>query len=431
MRNKTGILIMMCLSMLLAYIPWYNYSAVAGLLSKQYSLNPISVGLVISAFQLGYVVMVPFTGWLADRVGIRLVLMVATAATFVFSMAFGLFANSYVSILVLRLLTGVACGAIYAPGMSLISNWFEPRRRGMAIGAYTGALTAAYAGSYFIAAPIAAAYGWRAGIIWSSLPALLGFILLFWVLEAPKEAHLAYDGAAAPAAIPPEPCPTGGYAGPGLVTLSYMGHMWELYTFWGWIGPSMVAAAVIGGASLVHATAFGGILAAAIILIGAPACYLWGLFADRFGRFASIVVALVLSGVAELLIGWLVHSLILMTLVGLWIGFWVIADSAQYKAALTEMSEKRVRTTLLGFQSALGFLMGVFGPAIFGAMVKTANPGIVNPADAQVWWPAFSFLAIFPVIGILAAIGLARTRQGHLMTGGRHSVSPSRPASVA
>lgn len=425
MRSKTGILTMMCLSMLLAYIPWYNYSAVAGLLSKQYHLNAIETGLVISLFQLGYVIMVPFTGWLADRFGIRLVLMVATLLTAVFSTAFGLFANSYVSIMVLRLLTGMAAGAIYAPGMALLANWFEPRRRGMALGAYTGALVAAYAGSYFIAAPVAAAFGWRAGVLWSSLPAFLGFIFLFWVSETPQESHLAYDGAARPAAVLPQPSPAGGYAGPGLVTLSYMGHMWELYTFWGWIGPAMVAAAVMSGMAATHATAYGGILAAIIILIGAPASYLWGLAADRFGRVFSIIFALVCSGLAEFLIGWLVHNLALMTVVGLWIGFWVIADSAQYKAGLTEMSEKRVRTTFLGFQSSLGFLMGVFGPTLFGVILKAYNPGILNPVQAHVWWPAFSLLGITPVIGILAAMALARSRQGQLMTGGSHSPAAS------
>ncbi|MDA8065336.1 MAG: MFS transporter [Thermaerobacter sp.] len=424
MRSKTGILILMCLSMVLAYIPWYNYSAVAGLLSKQYHLNSFEVGLVISVFQLGYVIVVPFTGWLADRVGIRLILMVATILTAVFSTAFALFADSYVSILILRLLTGMAAGAIYAPGMALLSNWFEPRRRGMALGAYTGALVAAYAGSYFIAAPVAASFGWRAGVLWSSLPAFVGFVILFWVLESPPQAHLAFDGAGRPAAMLPQPCPAGGYAGPGLVTLSYMGHMWELYTFWGWIGPAMVAAAVMSGVAVTHAVAYGGVLAAVIILIGAPACYLWGLAADRFGRYFSIVFALVCSGAAEFLIGWTVHSVLLMTIVGLWIGFWVIADSAQYKAGLTEMSEKRVRTTLLGFQSALGFLMGVFGPAAFGALVMAFNHGIVNPVHATVWWPAFSILGLSPIIGIIAAMLLHHyTRQGQLMTGGRHSVS--------
>lgn len=426
MRSKNGILALMSLSMLLAYIPWYNYSAVAALMAKQFHLTPVDTGIVISVFQLGYVIVVPFTGWLADRFGIRLMLMIATAATFVFSMSFGLFANSYTSIIVLRLLTGMSCGAIYAPGMSLISNWFEPRRRGMAIGLYTAALTAAYAGSYFVAAPIAAAYGWRSGIIWSSVPALLGFILLFWVLEAPKEARLAYDGAGTLPALSPK----GGYAGPGLITLAYMGHMWELYTFWGWIGPAMVAAVVMSGATVAHATASGGVLAATVILIGAVSSYLWGIFADRYGRFNSIVIALVCSGIGELILGFTVHNVALMTIVGLWVGFWVIADSAQYKAGLTEMSEKRVRTTMLGFQSAVGFLMGVPGPALFGAMIAGYNPGVLA-AHATIWYPAFLVLAVAAAIGILAAIGLAHVRQAQFLTGHRNQIVPAETTSAS
>ncbi|EPZ52649.1 MFS transporter [Alicyclobacillus acidoterrestris] len=424
MKNKTGILILMCLSMLLSYVPWYNYSAVSGLLSKQYHINPFQSGLILSLFQLGYVIVVPFTGWLADRFGIKLVLITATFATFVFSMLFGLVSNGFLSILILRLLTGMAAGAIYAPGMSLLSNWFEPQRRGTAIGAYTGALTAAYAGGYFLAAPIAASFGWRAGIVWSSLPALIGAILLFWIKESPLQTQLSYDGAAPPVAALPRLSPGGGYAGPGIITLSYCGHMWELYSFWGWIGPAMVASVVMTGASLDHATRYGGILAAIIILIGAPSSYLWGIFADRVGRLRSILISLVCSGIGELLIGWTVHQAALMTLVGFWVGFWVIADSAQYKAGLTEMSEPRVRTTLLGFQSSIGYLMTVFGPTVFGAMVKNENH-VVNSADAHVWWPAFSVLAVASLIGIIAALWLRKVPQAKFMNGVAQPDAPS------
>ena len=37
-----------------------------------------------------------------------------------------------------------------------------------------------------------------------------------------------------------------------------------------------------------------------------------------------------------------------IVLVGVWIGFWAVADSAIYKASLTELCISRIRTTLLG-----------------------------------------------------------------------------------
>ena len=46
-----------------------------------------------------------------------------------------------------------------------------------------------------------------------------------------------------------------------------------------------------------------------------------------------------------------------IVLVGVWIGFWAVADSAIYKASLTELCISRIRTTLLGLQSALGYSM--------------------------------------------------------------------------
>ena len=402
----------MLLSMLLGYLPWYNFSAVLKFIAKEYSLDASQTGAIIAAFQAGYVVVVIFTGWLADKIGTKKVVAGATLLAGIFSLLFPFVANGFTSILVMRLLTGAACGAIYAPGMSLLANWFPPERRGSALGAYTGALVAAYAGSYFIAGPIAAQSGWRAGIIATSLPVFIAFfIIVFLIQEKPKEAALQYDGAM--------PAPQGGWGGPGLLTGSYMGHMWELYAFWGWVGPFMVSAATQSGLAPDVAVATGSRLAAIIILIGAVASWAWGHVADKIGRTKAISIAAVCSLSANLFFGYLYgHSLWLIVGVGLWIGFWVIADSAIYKAGLVDMVSPKVRTLTLGLQSAIGFSMTILAPLIFGKIVQHYN-GTVNPVEAKVWGPAFLILGVGAIISPILAITLRSHRQAVLMCGGK------------
>ncbi|MCX5909998.1 MAG: hypothetical protein NTY64_23180, partial [Deltaproteobacteria bacterium] len=99
--------------------------------------------------------------------------------------------------------------------------------------------------------------------------------------------------------------PLGGYKGPALISVSYMGHMWELYAFWGWIGPFLVSAALTMGMPADAAVKWGGTLAAVIILLGAPAVWIWGVFADRKGRTWAIIVASCFSVAAECFLGYL------------------------------------------------------------------------------------------------------------------------------
>ena len=166
-----------------------------------------------------------------------------------------------------------------------------------------------------------------------------------------------------------------------------MGHMWELYAFWGWVGPAMVAAATAAGSG--------------------------GSLSDRIGRSKAAGLCLMASGLASLLFGWFIGgSLLPIILLGLWYGFWAVADTATYKAGLTDMVSTRIRGTSLGFQSALGFGITVISPQIFGAVLDATNKGNQN---ITVWGPAFAVLAAGPIIGLILLVVLRKHPKAILM----------------
>lgn len=423
----------MTVAMTLGYMPWYNFSAVLKYLADEFQLSASDTGWILAAFQAGYVIVVGFTGWLGDRLSLKKIVFWATLITGIFSTLFVWGAQGKDSIIALRLITGLSAGAIYVPAMALLSQWFSPRERAGALGALTGALVASYAGGYLIAGRLAAAYGWRTGILWTSLPAILAAILIVGLVEdAPQEEE--YEGGEkrketqAPgrslAGTEREnaeilEAPPGGYRGPVFITASYMGHMWELYAFWGWIGPFLVSAALTVGMAPDEAVKWGGTFAAAIILIGAPASWGWGIVADRKGRTWAIMVASVLSVAAECFLGYLYgHSLAVLVLFGCWIGFWVIADSPIYKAGLTEMVLPRIRSTSLGIQSVVGFFVTILSPLAFGKILEHCN-GPVPAAQAKVWGPAFLLLGIGGAAAPVLAWVLRRQKQAGLMAGGK------------
>lgn len=426
MGKRQKILIFMCLSMLLGYLPWYNFSAVLKYIAAEFNLTSGDIGIILASIQFGYIVVVLFTGWLSDKIGENKVLAWATLLTGIFSTSFIWLAQGFKSILILRLLTGLSAGAIYAPGVSLLSNWFSSKERGMAIGIYTGALTAAYAGGYFIASPLASAYGWRTGVLWTSLPVFIAAIILFcFVKNKPEDEErddkkkLEMEKEEVILNPDIQPAPAGGYKGPVLITSSYMGHMWELYAFWGWIGPFLVACTLAAGYEESTAVSLGGQLAAFVILFGVPAVSLWGMVADKVGRTKAIIIASFCSLIAEFFLGFLFgHSLIITTLVAFWIGFWVIADSAIYKAGLTEMISPKIRTTSLAVQSAIGYTMTILSPICFGKILEFQN-GSINPIYASKWGLPFFLLGVGALFSPLFAFILRRLPQAKLMAKGK------------
>ena len=115
-----------------------------------------------------------------------------------------------------------------------------------------------------------------------------------------------------------------------------------------------------------------------------------GRLADRYGRTFITSSSLLVSGICALGIGFLFGgNPILLTLVSLIWGFAVVADSAQFSTAVSELCNPDYVGTALTLQTSLGFLLTLF------------TIRMIPPLVAWVGWQfAFVFLAIGPAIGL-------------------------------
>ena len=124
-----------------------------------------------------------------------------------------------------------------------------------------------------------------------------------------------------------------------------------------------------------------------------------------------VLAAMALSGSSAILAGLLfgAPTIWVMAVVVIW-GITVVADSAQFSTAVSELAPPGTAGSALALQTAAGFLLT--GVTIVGV-------GLFDPGDRGSWTLAFAVLALGPLVGIVAMLRLRRRPDAVRMAGGR------------
>jgi len=283
--------------------------------------------------------------------------------------------------------------------MKIMATWFR-EGRGLAIGILIGALTVGSAVPYLIRG--LTNLPWRHVLLAASLLAIAGGVVVWtFVREGPHRFPSArFDVRMAGAVFRDR--------GARLACFGYLGHMWELYAMWAWIGPFLASSLEArGGGSYVGLNASAATFL--VIGIGALGCWIGGWASDRWGRTALTMIAMAASGLCALAIGFTFATAPALTLLvaGVW-GITVIADSAQFSTAVTELSPPAYVGTALTTQTCAGFALTML------------SIWMIPPAVRLLGWRwAFATLAIGPFLGVLAMGRLRLLPEAARMAGGR------------
>ncbi len=388
-RAARHTLILVSAAELLGTSLWFSGTAAIPQLTRAWQAD-LSVGAWLTmAVQLGFVIgaLVVALFNVPDVFRASRVFAVSAVAAAACNAGFALVAEQHIAAaLALRFLTGAFLAGLYPVGMKILSGWFRDGR-GTALGVLVGSLTVGKAMPYAVEG--ASALPWQAVVLTCSGFALVAAVLVgrgvddgpFAAEQPPLDLHQVK------AILHNRPL--------RLANFGYFGHMWELYSMWGWI-------ALMLGASAGEQSRGVAVAAFAAIASGAVGCVWAGRAADaaagvqsphdRIARRARVtIVAMAVSGACCLLAAAVFEWFWALVLVSVVWGIAVVADSAQFSAIVSEVSDRRYVGTALALQTAIGFFLTVISIRVIGAI-----------GESYGWRWAAACMVIGPVLGIVA-----------------------------
>lgn len=382
MSRKSRTLFLMIIATMAGMSLWFMTAAVLPDMAAEAGIDPARLAWLSSAVQAGFVagsLTFAMTG-IPDRMDPRRVFAVCAIGTAVANAGLLAAPVGGPGAILLRFLTGALMAGVWPIAMKIAIGW-GTRDRGLLLGTLAGALTAGKSVPYLLAWLGGA--DWRIALIMGSVLAAAGGGLALLSDLGPHHARatafraraigLAWTNRRIRAAI-----------------IGYLGHMWEMFVLWAWIGTAVTASFALRMPQA-DAVSLGKLTAFLCIAAGAPACVCAGALADRIGKARVAAAALATSGAMAVLTAATFGGPVWLTLVlvVVW-GAAVVPDSPQFSAIVADNAPPELAGSLVTFQASLGFLLTTF-------TVQAA------PSVAAAWgWPLLlGLLALGPALGLL------------------------------
>jgi ACS family D-galactonate transporter-like MFS transporter len=174
------------------YLERANLSIAAPTIQKEFQIDAVTLGYLLSAFGWVYTIFLPLAGVLLDRIGPRLLYAVSVVGWSAATFAVGL-AGSITALFGFRIAVGLFEAPAFPTNVRCVTAWFPASERAFAVGGYTAMTYFAPGFLTPLLAWILVAYGWKEIFY---ITGLIGIAIaaIWWLFyRDPAEARIEAD----------------------------------------------------------------------------------------------------------------------------------------------------------------------------------------------------------------------------------------------
>jgi MFS family permease len=179
-----------------AFLDLYSTQPLLPLLTRTFGASTFEAGLTITAPTVAVAIFAPFIGRLADRLGLRRVI-VLSAWTLTLATALAATSHSLHQLIFWRFVQGIATPGIFASTVAYVHEIWPPSHAGRATAAYmTGTILGGFTGRA-VSGIVAADVSWQAAFVTLAiLTGVVAAVLTMWLPREParKGTHRAEAG---------------------------------------------------------------------------------------------------------------------------------------------------------------------------------------------------------------------------------------------
>lgn len=193
-KSRNTVIIILFIVWVTAYLDRMVMATAIPYIAEEFGLTPVSMGVVMSAFFVGYAICQIPGGLLADKFGAQKVMFTGIAWWSAFTVFTGM-ATSLLNMLILRVSFGVGEGIFPAASYRTVANWFPTKERGSATGIMLSSNSFGPALAPLFVVAVMAAWGWRAVFYSLIIPGILMCFLIWkFVPDNPaKSKHITQE----------------------------------------------------------------------------------------------------------------------------------------------------------------------------------------------------------------------------------------------
>lgn len=344
---------------------WFVGNAVLPELKISLHLADQGPGLISSAVTIGFVAGTLFSSFtsLADRFSPARLFLVAAIMGALSNISLIWLATNASTLFWIRFSTGFFLAGIYPIGMKIAADWYK-EGLGKALGWLVGALVIGTAFPYLLR-DRKFDLPWQTVLYTTSFMAILAGLLIAWLGDGPyRKTTGKFQWNAIPIIF--------SNASWRKAAIGYFGHMWELYTFWGFLPVILSLYALKNNITLNIP-----LLSFLVIASGGLSCIAGGYFSIRWGSEIIARLSLYISGICCLISVFMFHTPLPLFLVFIFIwGLTVVADSPQFSTLVSQFSKPELRGTAFTLYNAIGFTITSLSLFIMEALHQ--SPGILG-----------------------------------------------------